>query len=665
MSISICLRSQALSNIAKTWDQCIRCTSQASKAFRLSEEVQTAFTQGAPVVALESTIVAHGMPSPDNLSCASKVQNIVRRKGATPATVAIIGGKVHIGLENHELETLANSEADFAKASRRDLPVIIGKGKNAATTVSGTALLAHRAGIDVFVTGGIGGVHRQGEDTLDESADLFELSRTPVCVVCAGAKSILDIPRTLERLESLGVTVVGYQTDFFPSFFSRSSGCRVPHRVDTAEEAAKIMHAKMKLGLKSGMIVAVPIPEEFAIDGDTMNNVIQQALEEAQTLNIFGKDVTPFLLSKINNITGGGSLAANKRLIENNAAIGAAISMHLGELGKSHRISCSTGESSVVVLGGLVMDTLATPLPESDKDFVQGTSNPGIVKQSAGGVAKNIVESYVKTANTADNILFITPVGQDLAGEVLKDHVQKMGINSAGIITLDHRSPQYVAVHGHRGALLHGVADMKIIESLGWCEVSKHFEQDLREATIIASDANLNVTFLRQLATFCRKHNKKFWFEPTSDIKAIKCVDADMLDALTYMSPNKSELVAIVNRMQKTVDPHCGNQQLVEILLDAGVEHVFLKLGPDGLLHGQKEPRSFTNYPAVQIPKVVNTNGAGDAFVGATLASLLKGETINSSIQLGMRYRPLDLFKKLFAGLNAASLAIRQHTEAE
>jgi pseudouridine-5'-phosphate glycosidase len=271
------------------------------------------------------------MPYPQNVETARKVEAIVREKGAIPATIAILGGKMKVGLNDKELEYLGNAK-DVAKVSRRDLSFIVGKGLNGATTVASTMIIAEMAGIKVFVTGGIGGVHRNAQQTFDISADLAELAQTNVAVICAGAKSILDLGLTLEYLETWGVPVIGYQTDELPAFYTRKSGYKLVQRCDTPAEIAKILKTKYDLKLKGGAVIANPIPEEYAMDYDYINNAINNALQEAEKQGIKGKDTTPFLLAYIKKITGGTSLDANIQLVFNNARVGAELAVEWSKL---------------------------------------------------------------------------------------------------------------------------------------------------------------------------------------------------------------------------------------------------------------------------------------------------------------------------------------------
>ena len=291
-------------------------------------EVAQALAEGKPVVALESTIISHGMPYPQNVETALAVEEIIRQNGAVPATIAIIGGRLKAGLTADEIEYFGKKGQAIHKASRRDLAVLCARGEDGATTVTTTMIIAHMAGIKIFATGGIGGVHRGAETTMDISADLEELGQTPVMVVCAGAKSILDLGLTLEYLETKGVPVIGFGTKELPAFYTRQSGFGVDYRIDTAQELAKAFKVQNELGFKGGMLVANPIPEEYAMPLDTITAAIDQAIAECNEKGIKGKETTPFLLARVAELTGGDSLASNIRLVYNNAKVAAQTAVH-------------------------------------------------------------------------------------------------------------------------------------------------------------------------------------------------------------------------------------------------------------------------------------------------------------------------------------------------
>ena len=292
----------------------------------INPEVKKALDAGNAVVALESTIISHGMPYPRNVETALRVEEIVRENGAIPATIAIMNGKLKVGLTRDEIESLGKSH-DVIKTSRRDIPFILSQGLNGATTVASTMVIASLAKIHIFATGGIGGVHRGAQETFDISADLQELAQTDVAVICAGAKSILDIGLTLEYLETQGVPVIGFGTDELPAFYTSKSGFPVDYRIDTPEGIAQALKTKWELGLKGGAVIANPIPKEYEMDANEINNVIASAIKEAQAKGIKGKATTPFLLSKVTEITKGSSLDANIQLVYNNAKVGAQIAV--------------------------------------------------------------------------------------------------------------------------------------------------------------------------------------------------------------------------------------------------------------------------------------------------------------------------------------------------
>lgn len=294
-----------------------------SKYLDLSPAVAAALSEGKPVVALESTIISHGMPYPQNVKTALAVEAIIRENGATPATVAVIGGRLKAGCTEEEIEYLGKQGTAITKASRRDLAMLAARGMDGATTVTTTMMIAHMAGIKIFATGGIGGVHRGAETTMDISADLEELAQTPVMVVCAGAKSILDLGLTLEYLETKGVPVLGYGTKELPAFYTRHSGFAVDYQVDSPEELAKVFKTSLDLGLRGGMLVTNPIPEKYSMDPATINAAIDEALRQCKAKGIHGKETTPFLLATVKELTGGDSLDSNIQLVFNNARLAA------------------------------------------------------------------------------------------------------------------------------------------------------------------------------------------------------------------------------------------------------------------------------------------------------------------------------------------------------
>ncbi len=305
-----------------------------NKYIDFSDEVKNALENNKPVVALESTIISHGMPYPKNVETAMAVENTIREHGAVPATIAIIKGRLKVGLTPEDLEYFGKKGTAITKVSRRDIPFIVASQEDGATTVAATMMIASMAGLEIFATGGIGGVHRGAETSMDISADLDEFTKTPVMVICAGAKAILDLNLTLEYLETKGIPVYGYQTSELPAFYSRESGLKVTYRVDSPNQLARAWQTKKELGIQGGFIVANPIPSQFSMDTKVINRAINQAIEEMKKLGIKGKETTPYLLDKIQKLTGGDSLEANIKLVINNAALAAETAAALKVLEK-------------------------------------------------------------------------------------------------------------------------------------------------------------------------------------------------------------------------------------------------------------------------------------------------------------------------------------------
>eukprot|EP01046_Picozoa_sp_COSAG06_P031018 COSAG06_NODE_2989_length_5984_cov_4.027698_2_plen_445_part_00 len=415
---------------------------------------------GGTVWTPQSTIISHGMPYPDNLECALACEAAVRANGAVPATVAVIGGVPRVGLDDSALDHLARAGHSCTKTSRRDMAAVVARGADGATTVAGTMVLAHMAGIEVFATGGIGGVHRGAETSMDISADLTELGRTPIAVVCAGVKSILDIGLTLEYLETQGVAVATIGSEVFPSFYTVNSGFSSPATLGDPDAAAAQLHAAAQLGLQSGTLLAVPNPSPPE-DEKALEAAVTTALAECESAGVSGKDVTPFLLARVTELTGGDSLASNVELVLNNSAVAARVAVALSKL-RSASASRSTGPlqaaadngsadaaatggtasssarlGAPVVLGGSTTDIVSRP--KLGTPLIPLTSSPGIVTQSMGGVARGIAEAL---GQAEWHPLLISAVGSDLAGEALIVGCEAAGIATEGVLRADtdHRS---------------------------------------------------------------------------------------------------------------------------------------------------------------------------------------------------------------------------------
>ena len=467
--------------------QCHRQLSSiiSSSLLTFSPAVARALRDGAPIVALESTIVAHGMPFPANLETALAVEADVRAFGAVPATVALSNGRLVVGADAALLEALARGGAGVRKTSRRDIASVLASGGLGATTVAGTMLAASAAGVRVFATGGVGGVHRGGELSMDVSADLYELGRTRVCVVCAGVKSILDIRRTLELLETLGVPVWALGTDLFPAFYAPSAGVPAPERVDDLTLVAARLRIADSLLLGNGELLAVPNPEP-AGDGAAVAVAIETALIEAQAAQISGAASTPFLLKRVAELTSGASLRANVALVRNNSKVAArlAVAYAANTAGKNtskrsfstasqqHQRPFSNGLSPngpILCIGGAVLDIIARP---TSRAYVPGASNPGIVTQTAGGVARNISEviarlwgsssssSSSSSSGGESDVRLLTSIGDDAAGVTVSTActdagVQLVRINGGGGRRKKMKSLQMVLPRYAQQLILH------------------------------------------------------------------------------------------------------------------------------------------------------------------------------------------------------------------
>ncbi|XP_077195959.1 uncharacterized protein LOC143838487 isoform X3 [Paroedura picta] len=530
------------------------------------------------------------------MSSAREVEEIVRANGAVPATIGILNGCIRVGLQDDELECLAKAK-NTVKVSRRDFPYVLSQGLSGGTTVAGTMIVAHKAGIPVFVTGGIGGVHRGGEKTLDVSADLTELGRTPVAVISAGVKSILDIGRTLEYLETQGICVATFgESRAFPAFFSRQSGFQAAYNVLNEEDAAQLIARSLALRLGSGVLIAVPCPEEEAASGQLIEDAIQQALQDSRERAITGKELTPFLLQRVNELTSGKSLNSNITLIKNNARVGSQIAVALNKI---QRAQGRRGDPSLsrkmfsaprpVVIGGINVDFIAKAKSSTLVDG--GQTNPATVRQSFGGVGRNLADCLSRLGKSP---VFISAMGKDEhsasvlrycrhmtpceGGEAERGLIllkkkswflyaaflYLMGVSKHLTIAFSFLSPQqtpcedmssvcqldghstatYCAVIAGSGELRLGLGDMEIHQQITEQYVSG-FRENLRRAPLVCIDGNVPVSTIQYVCQFAREHHLAVYYEPTDVDKASKPFFSDSWRALASISPNLRELRAI------------------------------------------------------------------------------------------------------------------------
>ncbi|XP_061300909.1 uncharacterized protein LOC133264864 isoform X1 [Pezoporus flaviventris] len=636
---------------------------------RIQPSVQEALMEGRPVVALESTIITHGMAYPQNLSMARDVEEIVTKNGAVPATVGILRGQIHIGLTDEELEFLASSK-NVTKVSRRDLPFVLSQGLSGGTTVSGTMIAAHKAGIRVFVTGGIGGVHRGGENSLDVSADLTELGRTPVAVVSAGVKSILDIGRTLEYLETQGVCVAAFgESREFPAFFSRQSGFQAPYQVRDEEEAAQLIASALGLGMSSGVLIAVPCPKERAASGQVIEEAIQQALSEARSKGITGKELTPFMLRRLSELTDGKSLDSNLALIQNNARVGSGIAVALSKLQKARRKGNlprreDTTPPQPVVIGGINVDFIAKA--QNPVILGGGQTNAGGVRRTFGGVGRNLADCLSRLGQTP---LFLSAVGKDEHSESVLHYCHHMDMSA--ILQLEAKNTAtYCAVITSAGELSVGLGDMDIHHQITEQYVSQ-FKENLCQAPLVCIDGNVPLSTIQYVCQLAREHQIAVCYEPTDENKASKPFLSDSWKALTYISPNLQELRAI-NRTLGNPLPAELPTRLEDVVQTAvalacplllHLHCVVVTLGALGILlcgkrlggsislcpgpHEQAAAASLcaTHYPAVHISReeIVNVSGAGDSLMAGILAGILAKHDTDTCVRMGLLAASLSL----------------------
>ena len=513
--------------------------------------------------------------------------------------------------------------------------------------------LAHKAGINTFVTGGIGGVHRNGHVTMDVSADLNELSRTPVVVVSAGIKSILDIGRTLEVLETMGVPTVSYRTDEFPAFFSPHSGVASPARMDNADSIARAFWAARDLGLSHGMMVAVPNDDPA---GENVERAIQEALRDAEAQDVHGQALTPFVLKKVADLTGGDSLKSNMALVWNNARVGAEIAKAIASQrslsGKVISSSQSTAKKSkIVVLGGAVVDVLARP--EEGQELLVGTSNPGVCTESDGGVGRNIAETLGRLGSRP---LMYSAVGNDSRGRALKCQLQDECNVVDGIEMVDNaNTATYLAVMDGSRDLHTAIADMSLLSRIRSPPVDA-----LRDAEILVMDANPPVSVLKEAALTAIDCNVKVMLDPTSVPKARGiAADKELLSTISYAFPNVDELVAMVEVLIGSVDDVHSMALLVDKLktirtlapillasMHSGEAHVIITMGKDGVLLASKTDNDkiiFHQFPSKENVEVLNATGAGDSLCGAFAHCILQGRTVAESISFGIEAATLSL----------------------
>ncbi|KAL5014929.1 hypothetical protein ScPMuIL_009199 [Solemya velum] len=617
-----------------------------SGLFHIGKEVEDALCSKKPIVALESTIITHGMPYPQNMKTALEVESIIRQNGCTPATVAVIAGKVHVGLTEQELEYLAASDTEVTKISRRDFPYILSKKTSGGTTVSGTMLIAHKVGIPIFVTGGVGGVHRDGENTLDVSADLRELGRTPVAVVSAGVKSILDIGKTLEYLETEGVCVAVYGKSLdFPAFFTAKSGFKAPYNVETPKEAAAMIGENQCMGLRSGILIGVPIPGEKEQAGADIEKAIKTALDEVKEQNIQGKAITPYILEMVNQLTSGSSLQAIVMIWKTRWPQGDMSKLSLDFDSKSDfqtfrdRRICSLSQSYLTIAGD-ILSMYSNFRPSFNGKYLL-----------SGGI-------------TILNFLFVTDVSWRGVCVLFQD--------LSGVAVIEgQRTATYCAILNDIRQVLFGIGDMDIHTCITPQYISM-FESEISSAPLVVVDGNVTPDAIACVCGLCWKHGVPVWFEPTDLKKAGKPFLTTVFRKLTYASPNLSELSTmfwtIKGQQNSTRDLDTVLSKTVNMAssVTKQIPVLIVTLGRHGVLicrrTGTKEfpvkgdttesnaIMTAIHYPACtseETTEVVSVSGAGDCLAAAMIHGIVNGHDSDTCIKGGLLAAQMSLHSSI------------------
>ncbi|XP_012547812.1 uncharacterized protein LOC101743270 isoform X2 [Bombyx mori] len=645
----------------------LRNYSESRHPFVYSKEVSRAKSENMPIVALESTIITHGMPYPQNLETALEVENIIRQRGAVPATVAILKGQLTVGLTEDQLRYLAQAKG-VIKASRRDLAYIAAAKLDGATTVAGTIIASELADIPVFVTGGIGGVHREGESTLDISADLNELGRSKTLVVCSGIKSILDIGRTLEYLETQGVCVCSFgESNEFPAFYTVRSGHRAPYSVADAKHAARILHESHRFHLNSGVVIAVPVPRRDAMDEKVIEEAINSALTDAKRKGIRGKEVTPYILSNVSEATSGTSLETNIALIKNNARVGADIAVEFKKLKNADNVNDSNigfrkgaenisnftrtfhtssntrsgaencgddtpmlaldmkADGDVLVIGGANVDR--TYRVSEDTIQLDGSTHACVMDQCGGGVGRNMAEALWRLRGGRTKLL--TAIGDDADGKYLEEIAPGLILN--GCVVKNGRTPTYAAVMDSRGECLLGLGDMALHNDITVDRVNNNMTL-LERAPLVVLDGNVPQITMDHVLEQCQRLRKPVFFEPTDRRKATKILQNNE-NTVAFSSPNVAELRAMATFLEPNLRGSLTSDleeiKLLSKIVAKRVQYLIVTAGSKGVFIVNKnittkEPL-ISHFPVDYIQNVENVSGAGDCFSSGFVLGVLLG----------------------------------------
>ncbi|XP_015585778.1 uncharacterized protein LOC107263278 isoform X2 [Cephus cinctus] len=630
------------------------CTIMTQSEIIYSDDVLTAKKNGWPIVALESTIITHGMPYPDNFNTALKVEETVRKQGAVPATISILDGKIHVGTSEEEIKKLSNSTSNTIKCSRRDFPLVISEKLNGGTTVSGTMLVANLAGIPIMATGGIGGVHRGAELTFDVSADLSELGRTPVAV------------------ETQGVPVVSVGTsNAFPAFYCHETKDKIisPIHVYNSKDAAELIAVQRKLQFHTGILLTVPIPKEYSLDPMELEIAIQDALEQAKCNGISGKNITPFLLQKVTELTAGESLRANKALIENNAKVAAEIAKELSIIQnlypQAYKIASSfKATKPPVVIGGSIFDTILQV--DEPKIKFDGRMYKGQSRKSYGGVARNIAVALNNLGVNGTKLLSV--VGNDEPGKGIIKSLQ--GNEDMVQVLNTANTARYTAIINNAGECLFGIGEMDAFSAISPDIIVRH-KTNLEKSGLLILDGNTSLETIRTIMDIAAQFTIPVWYEPTDVRKATKIFEAtdNWRNTLHFISPNENELLAIAKHFGIS-DPKNKTNLDIGIIKEIGeqlvesIPVIIITLGSRGVLVARRSmgtelfydsQRKIIESSIIQsrlyppfidsnvLDSPVSVSGCGDCLAAGIIAGMYQGLTEAECVKLGLKAAAISL----------------------
>uniref|UniRef100_A0A0K0FTR8 PfkB domain-containing protein n=1 Tax=Strongyloides venezuelensis TaxID=75913 RepID=A0A0K0FTR8_STRVS len=611
---------------------------------KISEEVKESLINNKPIVALESTVITHGLPFPENIKLGNDIEDIVRNENCTPATISLIDGYINIGTSKEDLQKLGSPNNNPVKVSTRDIGNTLNSKRYGGTTVAATMFLSNLVGIKFFSTGGIGGVHRDVGETFDISCDLIELGRTPVVVICSGVKSILDVPKTLEFLETQGVNVIVNDEDWdFPGFFVKKTGLKGCYGEKSLMEIAKIIKFSEDIGSKCGTLVSVPIPEEASINGMEIEKAINDALEECKRMNIGGKEVTPFILKKVRELTKGTSLTSNIALLKNNAKIGSILANKyfqiLNNEEKSVIKSCNEenetvkNKKQVTVIGASIIDIDALT---DMKIEGTGASYSGKIYLKPGGVGRNHADALTKLGISTT---LISAIGKDQFGLAMKQFCRHMDMTNVLSVST-HSTPVYSGLTSE-GNVFCGILSLGDIMSCLSPEFIEEKEDIISSSEYLVLDGNLNKETLEKAIEIGRFYKKQLWYEPTDifKVKKIFGLDNKIIKGINYFSPNRREFneYCLLNNVKMNLK--YGQEEITSLikenhnsLFNDDMKLCLVTLDKEGVVAWDNVNKKIYQSGPPKYSNLLSASGAGDCFNSAFIASVLNNKSISEAL---------------------------------